>query len=76
VTTLDVDAPASGEDRYRAEVWAGNRPSTITSHVFLKNGDASFDSGCAISPAESNESRWLVVAALAVLVRRRTKKRR
>ncbi len=31
------DAPASGEDRYRAEVLVDGKPRTITSHVFVKH---------------------------------------
>jgi hypothetical protein len=31
-----VDAPKSGEDRYRAEVLIDGKPRTITSHVFVK----------------------------------------
>lgn len=35
-TTLDVRAPAAGEDRYRAEVLINGIRRTVTSHVFVK----------------------------------------
>jgi len=75
--TLDVDAPASGEDRYRAEVWNDTRPTTITSHVFLTTGSASFDGGCATTPGEPR-SRWLALAgaALAFVVLARVRRGR
>jgi hypothetical protein len=77
VVTLDVDAPASGEDRYRAEIWSGNRPSTITSHVFLKTGDVSFDSGCNTAPAErGSRSVAAIVAVVLGLVIARLRIRR
>jgi len=74
--TLDVDAPASGEDRYRAEVWVDDRPATITSHVFLKTGDASFDEGgCSTAPQRSEGGAWgtclFALGALFARARRR-----
>ena len=65
-------AGANGE---RAEIWNGNRPSTITSHVFLKTGDASFDGGCSTAPSDRESPRPLlalgVVLGLVVLRARR-----
>jgi len=62
-TELDVDAPATGEDRYRAEAWSDNRPLTITSHVFLTTGSASFGGGCSVTP-EGDGRNWVVVSGL------------
>lgn len=40
VLKLPVTAPASGEDRYRVEVLEGGARRTVTSHLWLKLGDA------------------------------------
>ncbi len=75
VVTLDVDAPASGEDRYRAETWDDTRPSTITSHVFLKTGDASFDGGCSTSSEPASPSILVAGFAIGVAFLRGRRKR-
>lgn len=35
-----VEAPTTGEDRYRLEIFAGQRLRTITGHFWLRDGDA------------------------------------
>lgn len=41
VLKLPADAPVSGEDRYRVEVLEGGARRTVTSHLWLKNAEAS-----------------------------------
>ena len=69
-----MDAPATGEDRYRAEAWSDNRPLTITSHVFLTTGSASFGGGCSVTP-EGDDRSWVFVSglmlALGLVVRKK-----
>jgi hypothetical protein len=74
-TTLDVDAPATGEDRYRAEVWTDTRPTTITSHVFVTTGSASYGGGCSTAPDASTVPAFgcAGLAVLVIFVRRRSK---
>ncbi len=60
-TELDVDAPPTGEDRYRAEVWVNDRPSTITSHVFLSTGNTSFDTGCSVARGDREPPFGIVI---------------
>ncbi|MDB4933053.1 MAG: uncharacterized protein JWP87_25 [Labilithrix sp.] len=75
-----VDAPAQGEDRWRAEVLFDGAPLTVTSHVWLKldasgpdtraDAAASDDGGgCAVIAREpgSGAPRWpIAVAGLAL----------
>lgn len=66
-----LEAPASGEDRYRAEVVVNGAPVTITSHVWLgrppPSAEAS-DDGCAVGVAgATNRVPWLAAAALGAL---------
>ena len=69
-----IDAPAKGEDRYRAEVRLNNDPRTITSYVWLArdpNGPVASDApkddgGCATTPRST--SPLLGIAALVALV--------
>jgi hypothetical protein len=35
VLEQDVTAPEQGEDRFRVEVWVGDRPRTVTSHLWV-----------------------------------------
>ena len=78
-TTLDVRAPDSGEDRYRAEVLVNGVRRTVTSHVFVKldpngpdvanapkPGDDGDGGGCASARGASGE-RGLMTVALALL---------
>ncbi len=53
VHELIVDAPATGEDRYRAEVIVDGRPRTITSHVFVKHQATGRPRPTAAEPASS-----------------------
>ncbi|HEX4514273.1 MAG TPA: CehA/McbA family metallohydrolase [Polyangiaceae bacterium] len=75
MTELDVDAPATGEDRYRAEVWNDTRPSTITSHVFVTDGAESFGGGCAVAPTGDDPKRVMMMLgvglAIVIAIRRR-----
>jgi hypothetical protein len=71
-----VDAPAAGEDRWRAEVLLEGAPLTVTSHVWLKldaNGPLAEDAssgdggGCAVIPREgSTGSRTAPAAAVGL----------
>ena len=70
-----VDAPAQGEDRWRAEVLLEGAPLTVTSHVWLKldpNGPlaeepaAEEGGGCAVTSHEAATSRTAPVAALGL----------
>ena len=69
-----VPAPATGEERWRAEVLFEGKPLTVTSHVWLKldragpraEDAASDDSGCAVTRSDEVPST-LVVTALAFL---------
>ena len=77
-----IDAPATGERRVRAEVWSDTAPRTITSHLWLRTGDASYGGasggvvrgggGCAIGdPGGSAFALGAALGALALLRRRR-----
>ncbi len=66
-----VEAPSSGEDRYRHQVISGIDLLTVGSYVWLRASDmpASSDSGCSCRTADSTEydTAWLIAvfAALA-----------
>lgn len=70
---LEVQAPETGEDRYRVELTEDRRIVTITSHVYVKRGSGG--SGCVVMPGESSLAGLaLTLLALgAVLGRRRTR---
>ena len=78
-TTLDVRAPESGEDRYRAEVLVNGVRRTVTSHVYVKldpngpdlanapkGGDDGDGGGCASTRGAPGE-RGVMTVALALL---------
>jgi len=78
------DAPASGEDRYRAEVLIEGKARTITSHVFVKravtgrprpvlSAPAEEDKGCGCGFGAGPRASIVVIAmgAIALLFRRR-----
>lgn len=78
------DAPASGEDRYRAEVLIDGKPRTITSHVFVKHAvtgrarpsldapaEESKGCGCNFGAAPRAGIALACLALAAVLLRRR-----
>lgn len=80
-----VDAPRTGEDRYRAEVLINGKPRTITSHVFVKYAQtgrarpvpAAESKGCGCG--YGSETRSLTLAALsigALAARRRARRSR
>jgi MYXO-CTERM domain-containing protein len=82
-TGIDINAPASGEDRYRAEVSIENQLKTITSYLWVKAAASSppkdapgpAAGGCGCSMIGGVESAWLLpllpLAAAARLRRRR-----
>jgi hypothetical protein len=84
VYTTTVEPPASGEDRWRAEVLVEEKPRTVTSHVWLKldpagpsadSPPAAEDDGCTISARGGFDATYLVGLALTlaslVVARRR-----
>lgn len=71
-----VDAPASGEDRYRVEVLSEGAPLTVTSHVWLgldpsgpqaEDASATDDGGCTTSPRPASTPSWMVLTLLTLL---------
>src|SRR5262249_27636014 len=62
VATIEATAPASGEDRWRAEVAIAGAPRTVTSHVFL-----SAPHSCTCVQAARSSQRRGAAFALAVL---------
>lgn len=88
VHELIVDAPKSGEDRYRAEVMVNGKARTITSHVFVKHAvtgrprptaaePASSGCGCNVpGGASAGASAAAAAAAVAIARRRRSAGRR
>lgn len=86
VYELPIDAPADGADRWRAEVIVGERPRTVTSHLWLRRtpevppaaspGSAG-DEGCGMAPTRQAWSPvgWILglgtFAALRLTKRRR-----
>lgn len=82
VHELIAAAPATGEDRWRAEALVEERPRTVTSHIWLTrdaNGPvaetppSSSDDGCAVSTDHQPQSLAIVATAAVALflVRRR-----
>ena len=83
VVTRRVSAPATGEDRWRAEVWeSDNLPHTVTSHLWIAAaaGDAGAGAGgaggcgCGAVPGAGRADAALVLLAAIALglgVRRR-----
>jgi MYXO-CTERM domain-containing protein len=78
------DAPATGEDRYRAEVLVDGKPRTITSHVFVKRAvtgrprpvldapsEESKGCGCNVGGAPRAGAFLALVGLAALLLRRR-----
>lgn len=86
--TLDrpMDAPESGETRVRAEVWSETAPRTVTSHLWLRTGPASYGAGtvagggcscgAAGSPLAGGGGVALWLCALFVRGRTRPSRRR
>lgn len=65
-----VEAPASGEDRYRHQVMSSVDPVTVGSYVWLRSSDtpASSDSGCNCRIADAaNYDTAFLIAAFAML---------
>jgi uncharacterized protein (TIGR03382 family) len=85
VYTTTIEPPASGEDRWRAEVLVDDKPRTVTSHVWLKldaSGPAADappaeDEGCSTSGNATSRPPTLLVAvalaAFAAMLRRRAR---
>lgn len=84
VFTRPVQAPASGEDRYRFEVLLGdNKPHLITNHVFLSLDPSGPDpaapkssGGCSTASDPSNTTLWLLFGGAALALAQRTYRRR
>jgi MYXO-CTERM domain-containing protein len=85
---LAVVAPATGEDRYRAEVLIKDKPRTIASHVFVSldpsgpdavsaraNAGTDAGGGCGVS-ATGASNAWVVVVGAAIVALRRLRRRR
>lgn len=77
-----VVAPATGADRYRAEVLVGGRPRTVTGHVWLSldpsgpEHTSPDDGGCTHAPTRARfEGASLAAAMLLMLLVRRTARR-
>ena len=85
VFTRDVQAPATGEDRYRFEVLLGdNKPHLITNHIFLTldpNGPdpaaQKSSGGCATATNGAGESgaAWSFLGAAAFVAASRGRRR-
>lgn len=79
-----VQAPATGEERWRAEVLVEEKPRTVTSHLWLRldpagpeaEQAAAEDDGCAIGPGEPRGRPLVTIAigALGVLALRRRRR--
>ena len=73
VAEVTATAPASGEDRWRAEVLVDDDPRTVTSHIWLKDGPAGTKAdvvgveggGCGCRAAGGPSGWGLVVGAAA-----------
>lgn len=84
VYTTTIEPPASGEDRYRAEVLVDEKPRTVTSHVWLKldpsgpSADApkAEDDGCSTSGAASSSAPSFLLALGCALVAVAARRRR
>lgn len=75
-----VDAPAEGEDRWRAEALVDERPRTVTSHLWLRRDPAgpdaeaaASDEGCGVAREGGARAPWvgLALAGLVAALRRR-----
>jgi hypothetical protein len=74
VYTTTVEPPASGEDRWRAEVLVDDKPRTVTSHVWLKldpSGPAADappaeEDGCNASDAAGSRAPTTLLITIAV----------
>ncbi len=79
-----VEAPKSGEDRYRAEVLIDGKPRTITSHVFVKYAATGRarpatpleEKGCGCGYPSDTRSLTVVGSALAVALSASAARRR
>jgi MYXO-CTERM domain-containing protein len=74
VHELAVDAPAEGEERWRAEIWVAENPRTVTSHVWIApaasaDGDDVARGGCGCASG-SVGPWWPALLALGFLKRR------
>lgn len=81
VLELDVDAPETGEDRWRAEALLNGRRRTVTSHVFVTgpptgalDGAEEDDGGCGCRVGGGAGS-WSGAALLALLALARRRRR-
>lgn len=64
-TSLELEAPTSGETRVRAELWVAGEPRTITGHVWLGQPEQPKGCGCGAMPG----SGLLLLALLGPLRR-------
>lgn len=78
VLEMDVTAPSSGEDRYRAETLKSSGRRTVTSHLWLKSGsDVNLEPsggggcGCTVAPRPVFGLSATCLALLAYLLRKR-----
>lgn len=80
VHEIVVEAPAEGEDRWRAEALVDEKPRTVTSHVWLRrdpNGPAveqPSGDGCAVRRAEPSGALSFLLATLALAAARRRRR--
>ena len=76
VHELVLEAPASGQDRYRAEVLVGDNPRTVTSHVWLgppteaRRYEASGGCGCRMQRRDVSPMAWISAICAAILTTR------
>lgn len=73
-----VDAPASGQDRYRSEIANGDSIRTLTSYVWLQAlAEDEDDSGCSMTaPARQPSWPWLPLFGAVALAIARSARRR
>jgi hypothetical protein len=78
VQELAITPPASGEDRYRAEVLVDDHPRTVTSHVWIAPAPASVTRvealggcGCRSSMSSGAPAGWMMALCVALIALRR-----
>jgi hypothetical protein len=75
----DVEAPPSGEDRYRFEVLRDSTPVSIASYVWLQRpdpaGSTNTDGGCAMTPSAARSSTLLPLIGTLILAAMRPRTR-
>ena len=69
--TVDATAPATGEDRWRAELLVAGDPRTVTSHLYLAPPEAPVKHGCGCESGPAGGAALTVLGLLARLLRPR-----